>query len=395
MIYQQYENLLGLQNTEKEAITQDLTKVTSCIWKVDLIGFRGFQKITSISAKGPDTVTIETFKLFVGGAIIFQSSGKILQVLSGASRYKNGNHIWPINFNSILENGIPRLLLNFHQVQVKIEFSEPIECASIFVEGESVSQNEFYPLVSLERKDYVIQQIESSHLSYNHIPAYWKEIKINGNSPCKGVFIETNIDEIDSIHITMNGMTCFQIEEPFLEIYGKRFSSNLLWIPFHSRCDIFHSTKESFQGFINLNNVLINTAKCKIFFKTPQNRLSVHSITMNIFRTTSGLGSLRFMSQMEYIDEPPAITSEQSVVSQNDSKNKFTSFMKLRPLDEGKTTCPILYEEITSTYAHCSVCNNNFSLEALIQTFEKSDSICPLCRSDWKDYNTYSIHVPA
>lgn len=386
----QQQILYSVFNFEKENYKYESYEMTSnyngLTWKKRLNnGTHGdIQSFRALSAVGPENLKIERIYIAIGGEIITDLKGSIFEALNGNSQFniEKGEHHWLINNNLFYERAMPSVKLLFQSFEIMIEFNVSPQSVQIFIEDGYLDSKNRRELALNDEYKLIIQQINTSELSIYHKPELFKKLPINGLTLCKGLFLETDVNSIEAIIVKFNGVIALNIEQPFLNIYGKKYSNNLFWIPFRQDCEM-NCTKDSFLGAHNLRNYIDNTAEITVYWKQPQNKLSIHSLLCNILLFRSGFAQPLFPSENTIIVEPPPPPQPE----------KFGNVPIRRALDENRTFCAILHDEIIENYAHCETCKHNFDVEGLMHTFKQlKKEECPMCRSAWTDFKVYKVN---
>jgi hypothetical protein len=217
------------------------------------------------------------------------------------------------DFSMFLPEEIYLVRLAFHQVNVKIHVSNHTNIKNIVLPIEYIFYDNpnRHELAIAEYKQNCIQTIQT--ITYNLTTSQpgqpapivtSEQTNINVDSfslLSKGLFIECPVNNIKSIKIIlqsksdnddMNEYQYCNYDKDMINIVTKTITPDLLYLPFNIEKDYAANNFASYQGGINMcsfNNIFIHINT----YKRPE-KLRIHSLTFNIFKTVSGMGTLVF-----------------------------------------------------------------------------------------------------
>ena len=178
-------------------------------------------------------------------------------------------------------------------------------------------------------------------------------------------FMLNNIENIKNIELKVNGNSNFSYNKIELELFCKKITNNLIYIPLTS----FNYDCDNYNSAINLSKNL--DVKFIISSESEQNGYIIY-LTPNLLAYSSGLIGLRFFYGSGFI------------------LNKI--IQEINKILEGDKCCPIEHLEIEQgeKYMKCTTCKKNFKEESIKKWLEmKIPSNCPHCRVIWQDNTVY------
>ena len=136
-----------------------------------------------------------------------------------------------------------------------------------------------------------IQQIGTLHVTNNTNNGRNYQIKTNIlNGPTKGLLIQCNILDLQSIKFYINDLLRFDYNHFFILTACVKLSEKLLYLPFNDCIDFLDRGANTFAGAINLSG-LQNSTLC-LHFSRDQPEIVIHNVYFNYFRQVNGLGGL-------------------------------------------------------------------------------------------------------
>jgi hypothetical protein len=172
----------------------------------------------------------------------------------------------------------------------------------------------------------------------------------------------------------------------------------MIYFPFNFSADFQDRSPQSFVGSTNYSR--IDTVKLEVKFNpnTPTSQIKIFGLSANMFRQTSGMGGLAYVTGDAYTMRdlqtnytPPTISSAQmyqiaKVVF------KLQGFKLI--VDSDRKFCPISFEEIPTgtNYTSCTTCKNNYCVENLTTWLDKkqpNQRSCPMCKTIWTNWDSY------
>ena len=146
-----------------------------------------------------------------------------------------------------------------------------------------------------------IQQIGTLHVSNNTNNGRNYQIKTNNlNGSTKGLLIQCNILDLQSIKFYINNLLRFDLNHFFISITCVKLSEKLLYLPFNDCLNFQNRDVNTFAGAINLSE-LQNSTLC-LQFSRDQPEIVIHNVYLNYFCQIYGLGGL-------HIDNVPSFIS--------------------------------------------------------------------------------------
>ncbi len=217
--------------------------------------------------------------------------------------------------------------------------------------------------------------------------------------PNKGIFIECdNPTNIQEINLYLNGQERFRLNKFLIKSKCKIISSRMIYFPFSFNENYLDRSAQSFVGSTNYSR--IDTVKLEVKFNpnAPTNQIKIFGLSANMYRQTSGMGGLAYMTgdaytmrdlQTNYTPQPIS-----SVQMYQISKVVFKLQGFKLIVDPDRKFCPISFEEIpTDTqYSTCTTCKNNYCVEILTTWLDKkqpNQRSCPMCKTKWTNWDSY------
>jgi hypothetical protein len=129
-----------------------------------------------------------------------------------------------------------------------------------------------------------------------------------------------------------------------LKCVGTRIADNLLYIPFNTHGNWKDTSIDSYIGAANLS--IIDKARMKIEYTTPQSHICIYSVTSNTLWYNCDSAGVGF--------EGPAEIQLWQEIKKNMSKKIYPD----------KVFCPIRHSKIKegNTFCECNKCKNCFFL---------------------------------
>lgn len=292
-----------------------------------------------------------------------------------------GNYIGPLNL----------IGTQWHPQHIRLELSNVLRnsllSAKIFVKSIFHQRPERLRLVEQEHET-LVQQIGSDTYSNVSEPFIHFNKRIDCNGFSKGFFISGNINRITRFALKINNQELITYDHLLLQVYGKKFGQNLLYIPFNPN---FNSpftdlTRDGLTGGLNFSRIdLINLI---IEWSEPQTSFKVYNITSNILRIMAGMNGLAYdvgpTIDLNIYHNQNLIQNQHLYQDQNKYQTEF------KPINSEKNICNISLDliNIGDNYMECVQCHNCFSDKAL-QQWLKIKNECPLCKIRWTSKIVY------
>jgi len=184
----------------------------------------------------------------------------------------------PLNFKMFLENVIfPKL----KPLYINIENSG----LNIFLDVEIVYTNE-----NISESVFIqyVHKQEYKNFNKNHK----LNIIINSNNLGKGFFIQTNIDLIKNIKLSLNNVERLNYDEILLNTVCEKINNNIFYIPLNINEKYETCNSKSFSSSINFSR--IDETTFEIDFKEPTNKIVIYSLNCNFMRNLEDLLGLAF-----------------------------------------------------------------------------------------------------
>lgn len=330
------------------------------------------------------------FETEIGGQIILSIPLRFMIYLKNYQIYDNKFYI-TIPFQMFCDD-IKLISLQYHVVRFYLTNTE-----NYFSSCNLISKGIFYDMDDrrlLAENSYqnIIQQLTSVEInSLNERNEFNLLIQFH-NGIHKGFFIECqNVDEINQIKFKLHSQERINYNRFLVRTKCVKMNEQLLYFPFNFDKLYSDRTRQGFEGAINLSRIDVSILNIK--FDNPQSKICIYGLGSNLMCIQQGMGGLRFiynynnLHRYEEYNEN-AIESTREIISINNDTSETIIYKFI--IDNEKKICCITYEEISlnSRYMICSECNNNYSEESLKQWFIITRQ-CPMCRSDWTDYNIY------
>ena len=268
------------------------------------------------------------------------------------------------------------------------------------------------------------------------------------NGPTKGLLIQCNILDLQSIKFYINNLLRFDYDHFLILTTCVKLSENLLYFPFNDCHDFQDRGANTFAGSINLSR-LQNSTLC-LQFSRDQSEIVIHNVYFNYFRQANGLGGLHIDNVPSFInsttDDHPnhAIIGVLPNTSLLDMSGNYIVNDRIRhiysntpsfnynipvtgnyinaltsgltgpgsygtstnnhPIPNGilisrsihtdRITCNITHEDIgvDQRYMTCTNCENNYLEPAIKQWLRQRTGnlrTCPTCREVWTNFDIY------
>jgi hypothetical protein len=334
-----------------------------------------------------------TFELAIGGITVFREPINLYTKLAPPVQIEPNTFSIELPFNKFNDD-IILISLQYHEVFCNIQLVNPnlINTSSLLVE---------YKYETMETRRELAQSahekpLQSFQTHYVNLPEPSDTIisELDFNLLSKGIFFDTDINNINSIKLYLNGMEVWVYNKVMIKLFGKNIGPNLYYFPFNQSVDLFNNSIQTYRSALNFS--AYDSVKMKINFNNPIEKICFYSINLNLLRYMSGMAALKF--SINNITYQTTADNSNYMVNNNFSAklNKSTDIVwktehKLMNNCRG-TMCPITYNEINlnESYCTCTVCKYNFSGQEFCNYIKSStNKRCPMCKSQWTNWTMY------
>lgn len=283
-------------------------------------------------------------------------------ILSKNDKQIEGKKVYKIHWEIFLQEEL--ILISPYSYIFEIETKDnSISNAVLYYEAFFYDDQERYTIIN-RINDYKCKNIKGQKIKLN------KEENIINLNNLYGLtngffFMLDNIENIKNVEIKVNGNSRFSYNKIELELFCKKITNNLIYIPltqFNYDCDNYNSAINLSK---NSNLTFIINSESK------QNGYIIY-LTPNLLTYNAGVIGLRFFYESGFI------------------LNKI--IQEINKILEGDKCCPIEHLEIEQgeKYMKCTTCKKNFKEESIKKWLEmKIPSNCPHCRVIWQDNTVY------
>jgi hypothetical protein len=359
------------------------------------------------------------FEMEIGGSRILYIPLRFMMHLKDYEICDNKFYI-SIPFQMFCDN-IKLINLQFQDVKFKLTNTE-----NNFALCKLISKGIYYDLqnrreIAHGNHDNIVQQLASTEITYSNERNEFM-YRIPFTSIHKGFFIESeNVDEINEIKLKLNQHIRTNYNRFLVRTKCVKINQHLLYFPLNYDKSYTDRTIEGFEGSLNLSR--IDSSKLYIKLDNPQSKICIYGLGSNMLKYTNNMCGLSHYSYTdhnyeEYNEEsneesnedvnytyrlaayrsrpilPPIQTQLAPIQTQSASViiNQSNAIVYKPITNNDKLTCSITQEDIlvNARYMSCSQCSNNFD-ESSIKTWfrQRHHKNCPMCRSNWCDFNVY------
>jgi hypothetical protein len=329
------------------------------------------------------------FKMEIGGQQIFENRVS-LYIDLGLFRQLD-----PVTFSvgipySQYNDDIYLIALQYMEVRcfLDLDTHDFIDECSIILEYKYLSHNNRLHMASNGHEHY-LQLFQSSYTELTQ-PTNIITQNLPFDLISKGLLISTDINNISSIQLKLNGTNRWNYNSTMLKLYSQQIGPGIFYIPFSSKIGLFDKAIHAYRSGLNFTR--IDYPQLTINFIQPVTKLGVHSLFFNILRTMSGMTGLAFSACGNII----TFTTNMPMIYNINPTVKPSNYVWKRInkilLGIKNTDCPITYNPINkgAEYCTCDTCKYNFSKAAFIDSCEYYKNYkCPMCKSPWTDWTIY------
>lgn len=335
------------------------------------------------------------FNMEIGGARIFENRISLYIGLGLIRQLDSVTFSIGIPYSQYNDD-LYLIALQYHRVKcyLKLDRFDFISDCSLVLEYKYLSTNTRRDIAQNSHEKY-LQLFQSSYTELTQ-----PTNSITQNLPfdliSKGLLIETDINNVSSIRLKLNGINRWDYNSTMLKLYSRQISPGIFYIPFNSKIDLFNKDITTYRSGLNFSR--IDQAEFTINFSQPVTKLGVHSLYFNILRIMSGMAGLAFSAHASIEISTSNMPHAQPTLWPFSSNPITTSTIVWNRVNKillglKNTDCPITYNPINTgdEYCVCSTCKYNFSKTAFIDTCVYSNKYkCPICRSQWTDWTIYT-----
>ncbi len=234
---------------------------------------------------------------------------------------------------------------------------------------------------------------------------------IESREMIKGYFIEGNIDNINDIELILNGVTRFKYNKIMINLYCKKITNKLLYLPFNNTHEYHNASVESMIG--SANGDRIDNLRMRFGIDNTTNEImSLYALNINNLSYESGFGFLQYhdgasrtlatsginsrritQSYVTHLNVTQLnITQNLNSITQSNVIQSTEWQIEYKLLTSENNICSITYDEIIGDYGTCIICNNNFDYNS-IKRWLNSRNSCPMCRSGWTNMICYKNSI--
>ena len=264
----------------------------------------------------------------------------------------------------------------------------------------------------------------------------------------RGFFISCNVSNLIHLRFYINNILRDDYDEFFINHFCKKINDQLLYFPFNAASEYSVRNFGSADGALDFS--CLDSSILHLQFSQPQQKVSVHNLYLNEFRSHYGLGGLlkNIVPRIAFINNSiePIIAGVPTLdmldlsgniialhqpanfmdLSGNNIQNMQNAAISVTATETGfvntgfvntgfvntdqvypvnvqsiisreigeRDICNITHEEIGEghRYMFCSNCENNYSEYAIVTWLQKKPQwlrTCPTCRHIWNNYCVY------
>jgi hypothetical protein len=329
--------------------------------------------------------TIKKFHLEIGGALVFSCSLDFLeQIYPNTVSIRGNNKIYKINFDTFIQQHIPLVAIQYHEVKIQIELENTNNISEITLMSDykfldtharrEAAQNSHEYLM----KQYCVDEQNFTNVDVASINMY------NDNLSTCGIFIETEsgIDNIKHLRLDFNNLNYRDLDDIQLDYLGQRISDNMIYLPFTP-----NQRFNDFNHHGSVNFYRLDTVRLQLTGFSPFNgKVKIHSMPFNVLRVMSGMGYVAYTNG--HTGHYTSSTTPSTISSTTPARP--TTPAVVDKIYTGEDTCVISMEniEIDALYMECDGCNKAFIKEYLEEWLNNSRT-CPHCRVRWTSKQIY------
>ena len=186
---------------------------------------------------------------------------------------------------------------SYHITNLNDLANNQIQELSVIVKSIFIGDNHIRQTLAQQPHQALIQQIQyngAEEINNNNVT-----ISTNFNYLTKGYFIEGNIDLISEFELCLNGHTRWRYNDTLLNLYAKRISNNLLYVPFNGDVDNYlkpASDRTSYVGALNSSGIDQTHMKFRFsenYSFQDSNKIKIYALSAHKLAYHSGFAVLQ------------------------------------------------------------------------------------------------------
>lgn len=329
-----------------------------------------------------------TFDMYIGSCKYLSIPLRFMMNLKDYE-IEDDNIYITIPFNLFFDN-INLTNLPYHEVSFKLTFVN-----NNFESCNLITENTLIDNLNTSQSQQIVQQLNSIEIESSDGPLNEFNCNIKFDNLHKGFYIECeNVDDINELGLNLDGIQQILYNRYLVRRNCVKINQHLLYLPFNLNKSQYDRTNNAMIGSINLS--ACESCILNIKFNTPNTKLTVYGLSLNMFRTSQGIGGMILTANNEHSYITYNDNNEQIMqlrIPRQINQQRLPENIVNKLVDVEKSMCCISHDTIepNARYMNCSTCKNNFLENSLKQWFQQRPrhKTCPMCRTGWNNFNIY------